>query len=209
MNLAEQYRPQTWADVIGQDKTIAKLEQLRPRGLSGRAYWIAGKSGTGKTTIARLIAAECAAAHAIIEVDAGEVTAATIRDWQSWHRGRPIGSPGWAMIVNEAHGLRRDAIRALLVALEPIPEYVVWVFTTTSEGQDSLFEDQIDAHPLLSRCTELPLSQRDLARPFADRAMQIAEREGINGHDAEWYYKLAQKRKNNLRAMLQEIEAGN
>jgi hypothetical protein len=57
---------------------------------------------------------------------------------------------GRAFIVNEAHGLRKDVIRQLLVMLERIPPHVVWVFTTTIEGQESLFEDYDDASPLLS-----------------------------------------------------------
>ena len=60
MNLHEQYRPQTWDDVVGQDKVLAKIGRLRKRGLAGRAYWISGQSGTGKTTIGRLISAEVA-----------------------------------------------------------------------------------------------------------------------------------------------------
>ena len=58
--LYEQYRPRTFDEVVGQDKAIGKVEALRKRGLAGRAYWISGQSGTGKTTIARLIAAEVA-----------------------------------------------------------------------------------------------------------------------------------------------------
>ena len=58
MQLYEQYRPTTWAEIVGQDKVIARIEHLRLRGLAGRAYWIAGQSGTGKTTIARLLASE-------------------------------------------------------------------------------------------------------------------------------------------------------
>ena len=62
MQLHESYRPHAWSDVIGQDKALAKIDALRKRGLSGRSYWISGQSGTGKTTIARLIAAEVAEA---------------------------------------------------------------------------------------------------------------------------------------------------
>ena len=57
--LSEHYRPKTCAEVIGQEKAINKLQMLEKKGhLGGRAYWISGKSGTGKTTIARLLAAE-------------------------------------------------------------------------------------------------------------------------------------------------------
>ena len=60
MQLHEQFRPTTWSEVIGQDKVLAKIGRLRKRGLAGRTYWLSGQSGTGKTTIARLIAAEVA-----------------------------------------------------------------------------------------------------------------------------------------------------
>lgn len=56
--LYEAHRPQSWDEVVGQDKAVSKLLALKERvGLAGRAYWISGQSGTGKTTIARLIAA--------------------------------------------------------------------------------------------------------------------------------------------------------
>lgn len=55
--LYEQYRPRSWSEVVGQDKALGQLEALRSRGgLAGRAYWVSGQSGTGKTTLARLIA---------------------------------------------------------------------------------------------------------------------------------------------------------
>ena len=69
-SLHEQYRPQTWDEVIGQDRAIAKIQAVARRGLSGRAFWIAGQSGTGKTTIARLIAKEVADPFCVVEMDA-------------------------------------------------------------------------------------------------------------------------------------------
>ena len=180
MQLALKHRPGTWADVVGQDKAVQRLTSLRDsRGFGGRAYWITGASGTGKTTLAQLIAADLAGEFCTEELDAGTLTPTDLENVERTARTRGMGDKGGRVwIVNEAHGLSKRVVRQLLVWLERLPPHVAVIFTTTNDGQEALFEGTEDAHPLLSRCLPVPLSRRDLAKPFAARARAIAAPSG-------------------------------
>ena len=208
MNLFEKYRPTSFADVIGQDKAVRSVDLLRKRGFGGRAIWLSGPSGTGKTTIARLIASEVADDWSTIEIDATGLTAADIERIADKARGKTITGRGWCIIVNEAHGLTRGTIRKLLTTMEPIPASTTWIFTTTCEGQENLFGEQEDSHPLLSRCNMIALSQRGLADSFAKRIREIAQAEGLDGKPIEAYKRLVQEHRQNFRACLSDIESG-
>ena len=103
---------------------------------------------------------------------------------------------------------RRAVVRQLLGILERLPGHCVVIFTTTRDGEDALFEDDIDAHPLLSRCVQIPLTNQGLAGAFAERARQVADAEGLNGKPLAAYKRLVQRCRNNMRAVLQAVESG-
>ena len=79
-SLYEQHRPRSWADVLGQERAVKKAQTIIKRAWGGRAWWIDGNSGTGKTTIAKLIAAEGADPFNTIELDASDLTPARLRE---------------------------------------------------------------------------------------------------------------------------------
>jgi len=208
--LYERYRPKSLDEIIGQPKAVKIIERLeRNQSLHGNAYWISGASGTGKTSLARIVASLVSReAMDTLEIDANDLNntesfddAAETLSISGWGGGRTL-------IVNEAHGLHSRAIRKLLVFLENLPTQSVVIFTTTKEGEASLFEDYDDSAPLLSRCIKIALTNQGLARPFALRAKEIAIQEGLDGKRDDAYYKLAQNSSNNFRTILQSIQAG-
>ena len=209
MQLYAKYRPRRLAQVIGQDKALEVLSRLRAAGgLAGRVYWISGRTGTGKTTIAQCIARELADEFGIEETDAQGLMPSDVDAMEKGWHFYGWGKGGRVFIINEAHGLRADTIRKLLTALERIPAHVCVIFTTTFEGEERLFDGQIDAHPLLSRCDVLALNTQGLAGVFSRLAQGIARREGLNGRPIADYLKLARSAKNNLREMLQRVGQG-
>jgi len=207
MRLSDKYRPKSLKEVIGQDKAVKIMERLTNRSWGGRAYWIAGNSGTGKTTLAWILARMQAHELYITEIVGRQLTANRLRDISDkWHY-RPMYGSGYALIVNEAHGLTKPVIEILLDVLENLPDNVLVVFTTTRDGQD-LFEEQLDSSPFASRCISITLASRGLCEPFAQRAKAIAKSEGLDGKTLSDYIRLMKNCRNNMRMALQQIEAG-
>ena len=213
--LFEAYRPTDLDGVVGQVAAVRQVQTVLKRGWGGRAWWITGPSGAGKTTLARIIAAVGADELAVEELDAQRLTPAKVRELVGAYCYRSLfGRGGRAFIVNEAHGMRKDTMRELLTAIEPqggLPEHIVWVFTTTKQGEAALFDNDVggDAAPLLSRCVEVQLQYDGAARQaYAERARSIAVKEGIDGLPLNVYLNAVDSSKGNMRRVLQRIESG-
>lgn len=208
-SLFSKYRPKNWDELVGYDQIKKAIQHKASRGaLGGSAYMFTGPSGSGKTSLAYLLAGELCDPDNFVELDAGDGTPNRLDELEKSQRFRCLGDkPGRAILINECHGLRKDAIRKLLVILERIPRHACWIFTTTNAGQQLLF-DGIDAGPLCSRCVSFNLDSSRYLKQFSQRVKQVAELEDLGGANIYEYVELAKRCKGNFRQMLCEVEAG-
>ena len=151
--LIDQYRPTTFSEVVGQGKALAQLDDWRKRGgIHGRKLLITGKSGTGKTSLARLIAAECADTNCNVELDEPRsITAEDLTEEFRKLRCRPLFGKGRSLIINEIHLLRKSAITAFLTLTEKgpaglFPQHAVLI-CTTSASHSKLLRTQATQTP--------------------------------------------------------------
>lgn len=206
--LHEVYRPKCWDEVLGQSKAVSTLRRLADRGLAGRAVILTGPTGSGKTTMARLLAAEWSADWATIELDATGMTVSEVDELSRRCSTRPLEGKGWTIIVNEAHGLTPSVCRKLLTALEGRFPLALFIFTTTGDGLETVYEKLPDARPFIGRMNHVPMAQRGIADVIAEKAKQVAMAEGLDGKPLEAYKRLANDCRQSWREVYSRIESG-
>jgi DNA polymerase-3 subunit gamma/tau len=133
MALYRAYRPSVFDEVRGQESVVSVLEAAVKKGEIAHAYLFAGGRGTGKTSMARILAR----AVGTSEKDMYEMDAASnrgideIRELREGVATHPFESNYKFYIIDEAHALTKDAWGALLKTLEEPPAHVVFVLATT------------------------------------------------------------------------------
>lgn len=207
--LYDRYRPTSIADICGFDGIKTQLNTVRQTvGMIGQSFYITGQSGTGKTTLARIIATEIADACCITEIDSQDVGVDTVRDWESECSRRPLFGEGFVYIVNEAHTLSGRIVSRLTTTLESphIQKNATFIFTTTSDGSKLLFDTKFDALPFMSRCIHLNLTlDVQTIHAMADRLMSICDAEDLPSGDQSEFVDLLRTNKFNMRMSIQSL----
>ena len=133
MTLHRTHRPQALEDVVGQEETVSSLEELASADELPHALLFTGPSGVGKTTLARIIAAEleCQSTD-VIEFDAATHSgAADVRQMTSVVNYHSFDDNRQMVIIDECHALSSQAWQALLKPIEEPPEHIYFAFCTT------------------------------------------------------------------------------
>lgn len=158
--LYRKYRPQSFSEVLGQEHVVEVLENAVRAGRIAHAYLFAGPRGTGKTSVARILAKEAGCS----DIDLMEIDAASsrgideIRALRDAVRFSPMGGAVKVYIIDEVHMLTKEAFNALLKTLEEPPKHAIFILATT----------EMDKVPetIISRCQSFSF------RKISDEAMR-------------------------------------
>jgi len=203
-SLYREYRPQTFAELVGQDHIARTLRNAVETGAVAHAYVFAGPRGTGKTSTARILAktlncvgteaapvteptaAPCGVCrHCVgiadgVSLDVIEMDAASnrsiddVRDLRDKIAFAPVDGRFKVYIIDEVHMLTREAFNALLKTLEEPPDNVVFVLATT--------EPHKIPETIISRCQRFDF-RRPQVRDIAHLLGSIVERENARPDD--------------------------
>lgn len=183
MVLYRKYRPRNWDEIIGQEHIVKTLINSLQQNKVSHAYLFAGPKGTGKTTIARLLAKavnqpqkfDFANCLDIIEIDgASNRGIEEVRDLKENIKFSPTELRYKIFIIDEVHMLTTPAFNALLKTLEEPPEHAIFILATT------------EAHKILptiiSRCQRFDFKKLNL-KQIIELLSNIAKKEKIKIED--------------------------
>ncbi len=190
--LYQKYRSSTFEEVVGQEYIVRSIKNAIHENKVGHAYLFCGPRGTGKTTMARLLAKSvnctnpleapcehcdnCIAANNgthpdIIEINAANEThVEDIRDLIERSRLAPMQGKHKVYIIDEVHQLSSAASSALLKTLEEPPENVIFILATT--------DPQKLLPTIISRCQRYDFTKVKTEQ-IRDHLLNIAEKENI------------------------------
>jgi DNA polymerase-3 subunit gamma/tau len=217
--LARRWRPQKFADLVGQNVVVRTLKNALVSGNLAHAYLLCGIRGVGKTTIARLMAmaanceqpvdgepcGECAVCSSIANgsnLDVQEMDAAShtgvddVREILEGVRYPPGSLKTKVYIIDEAHMLSKSAFNALLKTLEEPPPYVLFILATTESDKLPL--------TVRSRCQRFDLRRLEQSE-ICDYLSHIFNREDIKA-DADAVAALARAADGSVRDALSLAE---
>ncbi|MBI1999490.1 MAG: DNA polymerase III subunit gamma/tau [Parcubacteria group bacterium] len=170
--LYRKYRPQTFDDVLGQDHIVGPLRAAVKSGAITHSYLFFGSRGTGKTSVARILARDIGCVpEDVYEMDAASNRGIDdVRELREGVKTLPFRSPYKVYIIDEVHMLTKEAFNALLKTLEEPPKHAVFVLATT----------EIEKVPetIVSRC-ETHTFKKPPVPLLARSAADIAQKEGF------------------------------
>ena len=196
--IARKWRPQTFADVVGQDHVMRTLSNAISRNRIAHAYLFVGPRGTGKTSTARIFAKAlnctdgpkadfdpadeaCQSIADGTHLDVIEIDGASnngvdqVRDLRETVQYAPAQGKFKVYIIDEVHMLSAQAFNALLKTLEEPPEHVKFVFATT--------DPQKVLPTIISRCQRFDL--KPIPAPLIiERLQKIAADESVKVTDS-------------------------